>query len=306
MPTLTLGWMTHPPAEYLGGALAVGNFDGVHRGHIELIRAAKRLGTLAIAVTFDPPPVALLHPPSIKPPLTTNEDRAALLHAAGADAVVMLRTDPGLLALTPEAFFEDVVKHLFEAKGMAEGYNFRFGRGRVGDVETLKALCIQHGVALDVVPPVLDEGEPISSSRIRTALSHGDVENAGRWLGRPYSICGTVETGAKRGRTIGFPTANLGNVLTLIPKDGVYAGRVGEHAAAVNIGPNPTFGEDARKIEVHLLDYTGDLYGRELKLEFVKRLRDTQPFKGVQELVEQLKKDVAEVRAEVLLSRPLN
>jgi riboflavin kinase/FMN adenylyltransferase len=300
MPTLSLGWMTHPPAEYLGGALAIGNFDGVHRGHVELVRAAKRLGRPAIAVTFDPPPVALLHPPSIKPPLTTNEDRAALLHSAGADAVVMLRTDPGLLALTPEAFFEDVVRHLFEAKGMAEGYNFRFGRKRVGDVETLRSLCQQHGVQLDVVPPVLDGGEPISSSRIRTALAEGNVADAARGLGRPYSIRGIVEAGAKRGRTIGFPTANLGHVRTLIPKDGVYAGRIGDHAAAVNIGSNPTFGEFAQKVEVHLIDFNGDLYGQELNLEFVKRLRDTRPFSGVTELVEQLKRDVEEVRRSLL------
>ena len=299
MPTLTLGWMTHPPADYLGGALAVGNFDGVHRGHAALIAAAKRLGRPAIAVTFDPPPVALLHPPSIQPPLTTNEDRAALLHEAGADAVVMLRTDPGLLSLTPEAFFEDVVRHLFEAKAMAEGYNFRFGRQRIGDVETLRALCVQHGLALDVVPPVLDGGEPISSSRIRSALANGDVANAGRWLNRTYSICGIVEAGAKRGRTIGFPTANLGHVRTLIPKDGVYAGRVGEYSAAVNIGPNPTFGEFAKKIEVHLLDFTGDLYGQELKLDFVKRLRDTRPFAGVSELKEQLIRDIEAARKSI-------
>jgi riboflavin kinase/FMN adenylyltransferase len=289
--------MEHPPADYLGGALAVGNFDGVHRGHIELIAAAKRLGRPAIAVTFDPPPVALLHPPSIKPPLTTNEDRAERLHEAGADAVVMLRTDAGLLSLSPEAFFEDVVRHVFEAKAMAEGYNFRFGRKRAGDVDTLRALCHQHGLALEVVPPVLDGGEPISSSRIRTALTNGEVADAARWLGRQYSIRGTVETGAKRGRTIGFPTANLGAVRTLIPKDGVYAGRVGDHAAAVNIGPNPTFGEFAKKIEVHLLDFTGDLYGQELRLEFVRRLRDTRSFAGAAELVEQLKRDIAAVRS---------
>jgi len=296
MPTLSLDWMQHPPPEYLGGALAVGNFDGVHRGHLELIAAAKRLGHPAIAVTFDPPPVALLHPPSIKPPLTTNEDRAARLHEAGADAVVMLRTNAGLLSLSPEAFFEDVIRHVFEAKAMAEGYNFRFGRKRAGDVETLRALCLQHAVALEVVPPVLDGGEPISSSRIRTALANGDVTGAARWLGRPYSLTGTVETGAKRGRTIGCPTANLGGIRTLIPKHGVYAGRVGEHLAAVNVGPNPTFGEFAQKVEVHLLDFTGDLYGKELRLEFVRRLRDTRPFAGATELIEQLKRDVEAVR----------
>jgi riboflavin kinase/FMN adenylyltransferase len=304
MPTIAIDWMTHPPADYTAGAITVGNFDGVHRGHRELLAAciteAAAVGGPAVVVTFDPPPLAVLVPAAAKPPLTTVAERNDLLLAAGAAKVVSLKTDAGLLSLEPEAFFEDVVLGLFRARAIVEGFNFRFGRARSGDTVELRRLCDKHGVRFREVHPLLDGGEPVSSSRIRTAIQAGDVTTAGRLLGRDYSITGTVETGAKRGRTIGFPTANLGGVKTLVPGTGVYAVRatVGgvTYPAAANVGPNPTFGEDARKIEVHLLDFAGDLYGKELRVQFVKLLRDTRPFGGVQELTDQLRRDVAEAR----------
>lgn len=305
MPTIAIDWMTHPPADYTAGAITVGNFDGVHRGHCELLAAciaeAKLVGGPAVVVTFDPPPLAVLVPSATKPPLTTTPDRNELLLAAGVTKVVSLKTDAGLLSLEPEAFFEDVVTGLFQAKAIVEGFNFRFGRARSGDTTELRRLCAKHTVRFREVQPLLDGGEPVSSSRIRTAVQVGDVGTAAALLGREYSIRGVVETGAKRGRTIGFPTANLSSVKTLVPGTGVYAVRATVNGttcpAAANVGPNPTFGEDARKIEVHLLDFTGDLYGKELSVAFVKRLRDTRPFSGVSELVEQLKRDVAETRA---------
>jgi riboflavin kinase/FMN adenylyltransferase len=305
MPTLAIDWMTHPPADFTAGAITVGNFDGVHRGHRELIigciAEAGQVNGPAVAVTFDPPPLAVLVPSAMKPPLTTTAERNELLLAAGVSKVVSLKTDAGLLALEPEAFFEDVVLGLFRAKAIVEGFNFRFGRARSGDTAELRRLCDKHRVRFREVKPLLDSGEPVSSSRIRTAIQTGDVTTAENLLGREYSISGVVETGAKRGRTIGFPTANLGGVRTLVPGTGVYAVRATvdgvTHRAAANVGPNPTFGDDARKIEVHLLDFTGDLYGKELRVSFVKRLRDTRPFGGVNELVEQLKRDVAEARA---------
>ncbi len=304
MATLTIPWTTYPPAEFTGGAVTVGNFDGVHGGHRALLavttRHARAVGGPAVVVTFDPQPVALLDPPAAKAPLTTAADRAALLQAAGVDHVVTLRTDPGLLALSPEAFFEDVILRLFRARAVVEGFNFRFGRGRAGDITTLRDLCGRHGLAFEEVRPHLGDGEPISSSRIRAALNAGDVAAAAAMLGRDYAVTGVVETGARRGRTIGFPTANVGGIPTLIPKDGVYAvtatvdGQTWQ--AAANVGPAPTFGEDTRKVEVHLIDFAGDLYGKELRVAFVRRLRDTRPFAGVAELVEQLTKDVAEAR----------
>ncbi|MGL6097152.1 MAG: bifunctional riboflavin kinase/FAD synthetase, partial [Fimbriiglobus sp.] len=303
--TLLLAWTGHPPAEFLGGAVTVGNFDGVHRGHRELVaaarRAAPRTGGPVVAVTFDPPPLNLLAPTAAKPPLTTVADRAAWLHAAGADHVVVLRTEPGLLALSPEAFFEDVIVGLFRATAMAEGYNFRFGRGRAGNTDTLRELCEKFGIAFEEVPPLLVGGEPVSSSRVRAEIVAGNVAAAAELLGRPYRIAGEVVTGARRGRTIGFPTANLGNVNVLVPGVGVYAVRAvlpdnTTRPAAANVGTNPTFGDDARKIEVHVLDFSGDLYGTTVAVEFVARLRDTRPFAGPAELVEQLNRDVEAAR----------
>lgn len=304
MTILSLSWTEPPPTELTGGAITVGNFDGVHRGHRELIAAAKRWGERVrgptVAVTFDPPPLHLLNPQAAKPPLATPAEKAELLRAAGADHVAILRTDAGLLSLSPEAFFEDVIVGLFRARAVVEGYNFRFGRGRVGDTAQLRELCATAGITFEEVPPQIIDGEPVSSSRVRAALLAGDVAEAGKLLGRPYRIVGTVVAGAKRGRTIGFPTANLGSVQTLLPNEGVYAVRAmangTTYPAAANIGPNPTFGEHSRKIEIHLLDFTGDLYGQSLAVEFVARIRDTQPFAGVRELVEQLQRDIAAIR----------
>ena len=300
MATVYLDWHAYPPAEFGGGAVTVGNFDGVHRGHRALIAAAREQAEAVrgpvVAVTFDPPPHQILHPGSERPPLTTVPQRAELLHAIGADHVVVLNTGPALLALSPEAFFEDVLARQLAAKAVVEGYNFQFGRGRAGTNDTLRTLCVAADLAFAEVPPFALNGEPVSSSRVRAALVSGDISQAAELLNRRYSIAGTVITGAKRGRTIGFPTANLGDVPTVLPGNGVYAVRATVDGrswpAAANVGPNPTFGEDARKIEVHLLDFTGDVYGAMMEVEFVARLRDTRPFNGVNELVAQLKLDI--------------
>jgi riboflavin kinase/FMN adenylyltransferase len=305
MATLALPWTAAPPADVTRGAVTFGNFDGVHRGHRDLIAAARlradRVGGPAVAVTFDPPPFRVLRPDAPpRPPLTTQAEKARLLLAAGADHVVTLKTDAGLLALSPWDFFERVIQVNFHALAVVEGYNFRFGKDRGGDTGTLRLFCERSNVAFEEVPPRVVGGEPVSSSRVRAAIEAGDVAATAELLDRPYAIAGAVVTGAKRGRTIGFPTANLDGVETLLPKEGVYAARavVNEtcHAAAANVGPNPTFGEDARKIEVHLLDFTGDLYGKPLTVEFVARLRDTRPFPGSGELVEQLRQDVRAAR----------
>ena len=302
MPTAVLDWTGGPPPGFAGGAVTVGNFDGVHRGHRELVAAAARLakavGGPAVAVTFDPPPYQVLVPAAPpRPPLTTLADRAGLLHAAGADHVVVLRTTRELLGLTPEEFFRAVVGRVLGARAVAEGYDFRFGRDRAGDTATLRRLCETAGLGFEEVPPLNDGGEPVSSSRVRAAIVAGDVAAAAGLLGRPYRIAGTVVGGARRGRTIGFPTANLDNVPTVVPGTGVYAVRAMVDGvtwpAAANVGPNPTFGEDARKIEVHLIGFGGDLYGQKIAAEFVAKLRDTRPFGGVDELAGQLRRDVA-------------
>lgn len=304
MAIVHLDWSAYPPAECTGGAVTVGNFDGVHRGHQALVAAARAQADSArgpaVVVTFDPPPHQVLHPGSERPPLTTISHRAELLHALGADHVVVLRTSLALLALSPEAFFEDVLGRQLGARAIVEGYDFRFGRGRAGTNDTLRALCGTAGVSFEEVPQLTFNGEPVSSSRVRSALEKGDVARGAELLNRDYQIVGLVIAGAKRGRTIGFPTANLGDVPTVLPGNGVYAVRATVEGrawpAAANIGPNPTFGEDARKIEVHLLDFAGDLYGKPMLVEFVARLRDTRPFNGVDELVAQLKRDVEHAR----------
>jgi riboflavin kinase/FMN adenylyltransferase len=238
----------------------------------------------------------VLHPGTERPPLTTVAQRAELLHAVGADHVVVLKTSSALLALSPEAFFEDVIVRQFGAEAVVEGYDFRFGRGRGGTNATLRALCEAAGLAFAEVPQFALGGEPVSSSRVRAALVSGNVERAAELLDRHYRIAGTVVTGAKRGRTIGFPTANLDGVPTVLPGNGVYAVRAMidgvTHPAAANVGPNPTFGEDARKIEVHLIGFAADVYGKEMGVEFVARLRETKPFADVGELVTQLGQDV--------------
>jgi riboflavin kinase/FMN adenylyltransferase len=301
MSTVTLDWSAHPPPEFLGGTVTVGNFDGVHLGHRALVAAARaqadRLGGPAVALSFDPPPHQVLHPASVRPPLTTLSERAELLQAAGADGAVVLRTSAALLSLTPEAFFEDVLVRQFAARAVVEGQDFRFGRNRAGSNETLRKLCGEAGIAFEEVPQLSYRGEAVSSSRVRSTILRGDVELSAELLARPYRINGVVVAGAKRGRTIGFPTANLGDVQTVLPANGVYACRAladgRKYAAAANVGPNPTFGEDAQKIEVHLIDFSADIYGQTLAVEFVGRLRETRPFGGVAELIEQLNRDIA-------------
>jgi riboflavin kinase / FMN adenylyltransferase len=292
-----------PPESVRGGVVAVGNFDGVHRGHAALVAAARELAgpvRPVVPVTFDPHPLVLLAPERFQPPLTTTAERAGLLHDLGATHVVVLQTTPQLLGLSPEAFFDTIIRGGLTAHGMVEGFNFHFGRDRAGSNDTLRTLCATAGIMFNEVPAFQLGGRPVSSSRVRGALVGGDMATANDLLGRRYRVRGVVGTGARRGRTIGFPTANLDRVETLLPGDGVYAVAVdaptGRYAGAAHIGPNATFDEDARKLEVYLLDFDGDLYGKPLSVEFVARVRGTQRFAGVDQLVQQMKRDVAEAR----------
>lgn len=292
--------------------MAIGNFDGVHRGHQTLVaettRQAKEVGGPAVILSFDPPPVHLLRPGLIQPPLTPLDTRIALLEAAGADAVLILRTTTELLQLSATEFFSQVVQERLAARAMVEGENFGFGRNREGDTALLAKLCRNAGLTLTIVPPILLGDRAISSSRVRQALLAGNVRDAAIQLGRNYRVRGVVGTGQKRGRTLGFPTANLTDVQSLLPRDGVYAvgasSKRGQWMGAANVGPNPTFGEHARKVEVHLLDFSGDLVGQPLVVEFFERCRDTRPFPSVAELTAQLQRDVEWVRGQRNLFMP--
>jgi riboflavin kinase/FMN adenylyltransferase len=301
MATFVLSAEELPRAVYRGGAVTVGNFDGVHRGHTvlmaELTTQADKIHGPAVAVTFDPHPVALLAPERLQPPLTTIEDRADRLHRVGVDHVVILRTTPELLAMDAPAFLDNLLGAQLVARAVVEGFNFRFGHDRTGDTEMLTAWCRDRETPLSIVQPYSLDGGVVSSSRVRTALESGNIWATTRLLGRPYRLRGVVGVGAKRGQTLGFPTANLEQPATLVPGDGVYAvlaelddGTV--WPAAANVGPNPTFGESSRKFEVHLIGFKGDLYGQQLAVDFVARLRDTRPFSGRDELVNQLHADV--------------
>lgn len=301
-------WREDIPTSVRSSVVSVGNFDGVHLGHLELIRQARDLAAgkcCVTIVTFDPHPLQLLAPERFQPPLTTLEDRVDLLLAKGADAVVVIRTDRALLDRTPEAFFRQVLVERLDAKGIVEGFNFRFGHDRAGSIDTMRDLCAAAGLPFRVVEPFKRDGVIVSSSRVRDALIAGDVQTAAEWLNGPYFVRGTVIEGAKRGRTIGFPTANLGGVTTILPGEGVYAVRAiidaskEAFAGAANIGSNPTFGEHACKIEVHLIGFRGDLYGQKLSVEFMERLRETRKFNSVDELVAQMRLDVE--RAESLI-----
>ena len=262
---------------------------------------AAQIGGPAVAVMFDPHPIALLAPSRLLPLLTTPADRAELLQAVGADHVVILRTTPELLRLEAGEFLDTVLRDNLAAKAIVEGFNFRFGRGRAGDLKVLGDWCRRRSVGFSVVGRRAVDCAVVSSSRVRTALESGDVAGAVRLLGRPYRLRGIVGTGAKRGRTLGFPTANLIHPATLVPGDGVYAVRVrlddgSTWPAAANIGPNPTFGEQVRKLEAYLIGFDGDIYGRPIAVDFIARLRDTRPLAGPADLIEQLRLDVEQAR----------
>lgn len=284
--------------------MTIGNFDGVHQGHrriVErLLQRAREVDGQAIVFTFDPHPVRLLRPSESPPPLTWTERKASLLKELGVDWIVAYPTDQQLLELTAEQFFDKIVVGSIGAKAIVEGPNFFFGRHREGNVERLGAMAAAAGMSLDIVQPVAQAGRLVSSSLIRQLISQGDVAAAATILTAPYRIRGMVTHGAGRGGQLGFPTANLEAIDTLLPAVGVYAAHafVGSErcAAAVNIGPNPTFGEHALKVEVHLIDRDESLYGEPLEVEFLAKLRDVRPFASKEELIAQLRDDVASAR----------
>lgn len=298
------------PESARGAVVSIGNFDGVHRGHRMLLRRmttmAQQMNRPSLVFTFDPPPLRLLRPELCPPALTWMERRADLLGELGVDFLLAYPTSRDLLALTAAEFFDELLVDHLGVSGIVEGPNFRFGKQRGGDVALLESLCRTHGIALSIVEPEMEGAEWVSSSMIRDWVSQGCMEQANRALVTPYRIMGNVAHGAARGRTLGFPTANLMDIPVLLPSYGVYAGRiVGTRSiastasglpAAVNIGPNPTFGENATKVEVHILDFSGDLYGADLELEILARIRDVQKFSGKDALLEQLQMDVIAAR----------
>ena len=267
-------------------AVALGTFDGVHRGHRRVLDAALAAGPTPTVVTFDPHPrVALGYGVELLVPL---ERRLELLGEAGIEEALVVDFDLELAQLEPEAFAERVLRPI-GTEVVVAGANFRFGRGRTGDLELLR------GLGYDARPVPLVEG--VSSTRIRDLIRAGEVDRAAALLGRPAELVGTVVAGDARGGTLGFPTANLRpEPGLLIPGYGIYAGAADGHRAAISIGTNPHYGGGERRIEAFLLDFAGDLYGKRLTLELWQRLRDEQSFDSEAELVDQIARDVEATR----------
>ncbi|HXV02903.1 MAG TPA: riboflavin biosynthesis protein RibF [Gaiellaceae bacterium] len=270
-----------------GRAIAVGTFDGVHLGHRRVIETAQATGLPTAVVTFDPHPrIALGNRVEL---LTTLDRRLELLRELGVDDIRVVPFTSDLALSTPEEFVDAELRPL-GATVVAAGENFRFGRGRSGDLDTLERL----GLGVRRVPLV----DGVSSSRIRQLIGAGEVEGAARLLGRPPEVEGTVVAGDARGGTLGYPTANLAVPRELIvPAYGIYAGQVGDHRAAISIGVNPHYGGDELRVEAFLLDFAGDLYGQRLIVELWQRLREERAFGSEQELIDQIARDVEAARA---------
>lgn len=287
-----------------GGCLSIGNFDGVHRGHQrilrELVTQARSRGVPAAAMTFDPHPLQLLAPDRVPAQLTTLHRKAELIERCGVDVLLIVAATPEWLRMTPDEFFEQIVRRRLNACALVEGPNFFYGRDRTGNVDMLQQQCAAVGLSLTVVEPVAYQGATVSSSSVRKSIREGRLADAVAMLGHPYQVEGIVVAGAARGRSIGFPTANLTGIATLLPPDGVYAALVplpGEICpAAVHLGPNPTFGESDRKLEVHLIGYQGSLYGQSLRVQLLDRIRETRQFASRDELIAQLERDVEAAR----------
>ena len=290
--------------------LTLGNFDGVHLGHRAIVQRAvseaRAAGGQVVVLTFHPHPVAVLAPERSPPLLQSLRDRLALLRDLGADVTVVQRFTPRFAALEPEAFVREFLGAHLELLHIVVGYNVSFGRGRAGTVETLRALGPRLGFAVDAVGPVTVGEEQVSSTALRRMVAAGDVRSAQAFLGRRFTLRGRVVRGEQRGRTLGFPTANLHQPRgLLLPADGVYAVRARldgrAHPAVLNIGMRPTFGTLQRTVEAHLLDFDQSLYGRWLVLELVDRLRGEQRFAGPEALRQAIAADVTRAR-EVLAS----
>jgi riboflavin kinase/FMN adenylyltransferase len=243
----------------------------------------------------------VLQPDRAPRPITTLDERLALIGETGVDAVVVLAFTRELASIEPEAFVKDVLLGRLRAREVVVGYNHRFGRGARGDARLLQDLAARLGFQAHVVPPMTVDGSAVSSTEIRAALQRGDVTTAARDLGRPYAIAGQVTAGAGRGRTLGVPTANIESDRPVLVARGVYSGRTHvdgrSHATVVNVGVRPTFGETTLAVEAHLLDFTGDLYGRRVRLDLLDRLRDEMRFPSVDELKAQIARDIAAVRS---------
>lgn len=308
MQILTGSDTEHLVPDVEGAVVTVGTFDGVHRGHHDILRRlvdrAQAARLPSVVITFDPHPLDVVNPAAAPPLLTLLEEKLERFAEAGVSSVAVLPFTPELAGYEAERFVDEILVRRYRVHDLLVGYDHGFGRGRMGDADVLRALGAARGFSVSVVDPVhATDGHPISSTAIRRAVAGGDLNRAALGLGRPYSIQGTVVHGDQRGRTIGYPTLNLSAVpdRKLLPPDGVYAVRVtlpeGRFGGMLNLGPRPTFGDAGRRIETHVFDASQDWYGAPVRLDFVARLRETRPFSGIEALKAQLAEDERDARS---------
>ncbi|NIO17737.1 MAG: bifunctional riboflavin kinase/FAD synthetase [Deltaproteobacteria bacterium] len=286
-----------------GSYVTIGIFDGVHLGHQKILKSLKKMagrhGKTAL-LTFHPHPVKFFNPGGRFYELSTVDRKIDLVSPFGIDFFVLFPFGEGVADMPPEVFTRKILVGMFRVKGVVVGYDFFFGKGRIGDTKLLKKMGKEFGFDVEVIEPVRFMGSIVSSTRIRELILSGKVREAALFLGRNYRICGTVVRGAGRGRTLGFPTANIDFQSEIIPLPGVYAVVVhmgGEKFRGLtNIGFNPTFGEKTLRVEVHMLDFSGDIYGREISLHFIDRIRDERKFASANDLIGQMKRDVKKGR----------
>ncbi len=309
-PAPTGPWIGHDPEDVpdrlAGAAVAIGNFDGVHRGHKAVLDAARAFGRPVIAMTFEPHPRTLFRPDAPVPRLTDEDAKLKLLAREGVDGVAIMTFDRALSGVSADDFLKDIVARRLKASAAVVGYDFHFGKGRAGSPDFLREAGPRHGLEVTVVAPFGD-GAPVSSSTIRSLLGAGEVARANGLLGHRWFVGGEVVHGDKRGRDLGYPTANI----VLPPESplahGIYAVRAafdGRIAGGIaSFGRRPTFDDGAPRLEVFLFDFTGDLYGKRLEVEFVGRIRGEEKFASLDALIARMDEDSAEARR--MLAEPV-
>ncbi len=295
------------PADVAGTVITVGTFDGVHRGHLDVLgrirgRAAA-MGLRSLLVTFDPHPLEIVNPSAAPRLLTVGQEKIEVLAESGIDFVAIVPFTEALASYSAEQFVELVLRDRYRMKELMIGYDHGFGRHRAGNVEVLQQLGRRDGFGVEVIGPVSSPaGQPVSSTSIRRSVAGGDLDRAAAGLGRPYSVEGAVIRGAGRGRALGFATLNLGGVSPrkLLPPEGVYSVRVqtpaGAYGGMMNLGPRPTFGDGKTSLEAHLFEASGDFYGARVRVDFVKFLRATRKFASAEDLSAQLRQDEEHAR----------
>jgi len=302
-----------PIRSFRNPVVTIGNFDGVHLGHQKifhlLIQRARALNGESIVYTFKPHPIKVLYPDRKVPLITSYEERESLVEQVGVDALVCAPFDREFAQQSAREFVESVLHEGFRVREVLVGYDYAFGRGREGNRDLLQEMGKTLGFKVEVVSPAMLDGVAVSSSRIRTAVQGGEVALANRMLGREFTTEGTVREGHRRGKKMGFPTANLALESELTPRPGVYGVRVflpGQDAplgGMANLGTNPTFGDQTLSFEVNIFDFDGELYGKRLRVAFVDRLRDERRFPSPEALIDQLRRD--EEMSRSIFQRPL-